>query len=71
MKVSATGLLSQVSSLLPKRATVDNQADMYRFMLGEMIKNIEQVRNGEITLQGFAEFYCIVPNTTNKSEDGK
>lgn len=66
MKVSATGLLSQCAELLPKRATTANQADMYRFMLREMVKHIEQVQKGEATLQEFAEHYCIVP--TPKAE---
>lgn len=64
MKVSAVGLLHRVSDLLPKRATVQNQADMHRFLLREMARHIEQVQKGDVSLQEFAEHYCIVPNQT-------
>lgn len=61
MKVSATGLLRRAAELLPKKATVENQADMHRFLLLEMVRHIEQVQKGEVPLQEFAEFYCIAP----------
>lgn len=67
MKVSAAGLLTQVADALPKRATVENQTDMYRFMLREMVKHIEQVRKGELSLQSFTEFYCITPQLSSES----
>ena len=64
MKVSATGLLSRAAELLPKKATVKNQADMHRFLLREMVQHIQMVQSGEATLQEFADHYCIVPNAT-------
>lgn len=60
MKVLATGLLNRCADLLPKRATYENQADMHRFLLREMAMHIEQVRKGEVSLQEFAEHYCII-----------
>lgn len=59
MKVSATGLLTSVRDLLPKRATYENQSAMYKHMLDEMVKHIEMVCKGDATLQEFAEHYCI------------
>lgn len=70
MKVSATGLLRRAADLLPKKATVQNQADMHRFMLREMARHIEQVQSGEVTLQEFAEFYCIVPTAAVEAAHG-
>ncbi len=64
MKVSATGLLRRCADLLPKRATTENQADMHRFLLREMASHIEMVQKGEVTLQEFAEHYCITDQRT-------
>ncbi len=66
MKVSAIGLLSSVAELLPKRATTENQADMYRHCLREMIGHIEMVQSGEETIQEFADHYCIMPENDKK-----
>jgi hypothetical protein len=70
MKVSAIGLLHRSADLLPKRATVENQADMHRFLLREMARHIEQVQKGDLPLQEFAEFYCIVPAAQPSRESG-
>ena len=59
MKVSAVGLLSQSANLITKRPSALNQAKLYQMMLRQMVCHIEMVQNGEITLQEFAEQYCI------------
>lgn len=61
MKVSLVGLLSQVRSHLPKRATVENQADMYRYVLDELVINIGKVKDGSLPLEEFAEHYSMKP----------
>lgn len=65
MKVSATGLLRRCADILPKKSTYENQADLHRLLLREMANHIEQVRNGEITLEEFAEHYCITQTKGN------
>lgn len=64
MKISAIGLLSQVRALLPKRCTEENQADMFRYVLGEMIVHIGQVKDGRLSLEEFAEHYAMKPPET-------
>lgn len=67
MRVSAIGLLTNARNALPKRATTENQADMHRYMIDEMISHIKMVREGILSLEDFADFYCIKPKDEKKA----
>ncbi|MFA5952278.1 MAG: hypothetical protein WC807_18575 [Hyphomicrobium sp.] len=57
MKVSLDGLIENAGSCL--KCSRDSYGPMYAYVLEELRDHINGVVRGEITLQEFAEHYCI------------